>query len=71
MFDRDTLWNYIYFALEKEWPDAHRSKIEGATERICDAVSEWCPKQGDCWLDDEGVLRVNKGWEIVCAEAPE
>lgn len=69
MFDRDTLWNHIYFVLEKEISDP--VKIDYLTDRICDAVSEWVPKQGDFWLDDEGVLRVNQGWKIVTAEAPE
>ena len=72
MFDRDTLWNYIYFTLEKEWPDAHKSKIEGATERICEEVADWVPKKGDFWLNkDDGMLYVNAGWEVVCAEALE
>ena len=69
MFDRDTLYNYVWDTLEKELGDT--TKTDYLTDRICDAVSEWVPKQGDFWLDDEGVLRVNKGWEIVCAEAME
>jgi hypothetical protein len=70
MFDRDTLWNYVYFALEKEWPDAHKSKVEGATDRICDAVGEWLPKHGDFWLNEsDGMLYVNRGWEVVTVGA--
>lgn len=67
MFDRDTLWNQVYFVLEKEIKD--KVKVDYLTDRICDEVSEWVPKQGDFWLDDDGVLRVNKGWEVVCVEA--
>jgi len=69
MFDRDTLYNYIWGVLEDEFGDLPNN--HNVTDRICDAVSEWCPKQGDFWLDDGGVLRVNKGWEIVCVEAME
>ena len=69
MFDHDTLWNYIYFVLEKELPDIPGSKIDAMTDRICDEVSEWMPKKGDFWLNkDDGMLYVNKGWEVVTAE---
>ena len=71
MFDQDSLWNYIYLALEKEWPDAHKSKIEGATERVCEEVAEWVPKKGDFWLTDEGVLHVNQGWKVVTEDGHE
>ena len=37
-FDRDSLSSRIYSVLEKEWPDAHKSKIEGATQRIRDVI---------------------------------
>lgn len=69
MLDRDTLWNQVYFVLEKEIED--KVKVDYLTDRICDEVSEWVPKHGDFWLAEDGVLYVNKGWEIVCAEAPE
>ena len=70
MFDRDTLYNYIWDTLEKELGD--NTKTDYLTDRICDTVSEWCPKQGDFWLnEDDGVLYVNKGWEIVTVKAPE
>ena len=62
MFDRDTLYNYIWFTLEKELGDC--VKTDYLTDRICDAVSEWCPKQGDFWLNEsDGRLYVNKGWQ--------
>jgi hypothetical protein len=35
-------------------------------------VSEWVPKKGDFWLnEDDGVLYRNKGWEVVTVGAPE
>jgi hypothetical protein len=63
MFDRDTLWNQVYFALEKEIDDL--VKVDYLTDRICDAVSEWVPKQGDFWLTPEGELYVHHGWHEV------
>jgi hypothetical protein len=70
MFDRDTLWNQVYFALEEAVDDPVMTDY--LADRICDAVSEWVPKKGDFWLNEnDGFLYVNKGWEIVTAEAPE
>ena len=69
MFDRDTLYNYVWGILRDEIGD--NTKTDYLTDRICDAVSEWVPKKGDFWLTDEGVLHVNQGWEVVTAEAPE
>jgi hypothetical protein len=63
MFDRDTLWNQVYFALEKAIDDPVMTDY--LADRICDAVSEWCPKQGDFWLTSEGKLYVNRGWHEV------
>ncbi len=68
-FDRDSLYNYIWSALEKELGDSTRT--DELTDQICDAVGEWVPKHGDFWLDDNGMLWVNRGWEAVCADAPE
>jgi hypothetical protein len=70
VFDRDTLWNQVYFALEKAVDEPVMTDY--LTDRICDEVSEWCPKKGDFWLNEgDGVLYVNKGWEVVTVEAPE
>ena len=64
MFDRDSLYNYIWGTLEKELGDT--IKTDYLTDCICDAVSEWVPKCGDFWLnEDDGRLYVNKGWEDV------
>jgi len=68
-FDRDTLYNYVWEVVGKKV--GYGIDCDALTDHICDAVMEWVPKQGDFWLDDEGVLRLNKGWEIVCAEAME
>ena len=63
MFDRDSLYNYVWITLEKELGDCVHTDY--LTDRICDAVSEWVPKQGDFWLTDEGTLWVNHGWREV------
>ena len=70
MFDCDSLRNAIRRQLGEDLPDTHRSKIDAMTGQICDIVAEWMPKRGDFWLnEDDGVLYVNKGWEVVCVEA--
>ena len=69
-FDRNTLYNYIWDVLELELGDGVHTDY--LTDRICDAVADWVPKKGDFWLEESsGMLWVNKGWEVVCAEAPE
>ena len=68
-FDRDSLYNFIYFVLEKELGES--VQVDYLTDRICDEVEDWVPKKGDFWMTDDGVLFVNKGWEVVCAEALE
>jgi hypothetical protein len=69
-FDRDTLYNYIWGVLEKELGDTVAT--DALTDRICDAVTEWVPKRGDYWLnEDDGVLYVNKGWEVVTVDGIE
>jgi hypothetical protein len=69
-FDRDTLYNYIWGVLEKELGDTVAT--DALTDRICDAVTEWVPKRGDYWLnEDDGMLYVNKGWEVVTVDGIE
>ena len=42
------------------------------TDKVIDIVNECAPKKGDFWLnEDDGMLYVNKGWEVVTAEALE
>lgn len=72
MFDRDTLYNFMYKVIESEYPNSSPGKLEQVTDKLSDAVSEWCPKKGDFWLnEDDGFLYVNKGWGVVCSEALE
>ncbi len=69
-FDRDSLYNYIWGVLESEF--GNTLQTDDLTDRICDAVTEWVPKKGDYWLnEDDGVLYVNKGWEVVTVDGIE
>jgi hypothetical protein len=69
-FDRDTLYNYVWDVVGKKV--GYGIDCDVLTDKICDAVTEWVPKKGDYWLEEPGgTLWVNKGWEVVCAEAPE
>ena len=69
-FDQDSLYNSILFILEKELGKG--VMVDYLTDKVCDAVSEWVPKRGDFWLnEDDRILYRNRGWEVVCVEAPE
>jgi len=69
-YERDSLYDRIWDILEEELGDT--IVTDRITDAICDIVMDWCPKKGDFWLNrDDDFLYVNKGWEIVCAEAPE
>jgi hypothetical protein len=68
-FDRDTLYNYIWEVVGKKV--GYGIDCDVLTDQICDAVMKWVPKHGDFWLDDNGMLWVNKGWGAVTPEAPE
>jgi hypothetical protein len=68
-FDHDTLYNYVWEVVGKKV--GYGIDCDVLTDQICDVVMEWVPKHGDFWLDDNGMLWVNKGWEAVCVEAPE
>ena len=69
-FDQDSLYNSILFILEKELGEG--AMVDYLTDKVCDAVSEWVPKRGDFWLnEDDRILYRNRGWEVVCVEAPE
>ena len=71
MFDYDSLNIALFRVLAEEIPDAKNSELLRLAGRLGQAAVEKMPKQGDFWLDDDGVLRVNKGWKIVTAEALE
>jgi hypothetical protein len=68
-FDRDSLYNYIWGVVGEKV--GYGIDCDVLTDRICDEVIDWVPKKGDFWMTDDGVLFVNKGWEVVCAEALE
>ncbi len=68
-FDHDTLYNHIWKVVGKKV--GYGIDCDALTDQICDAVAEWMPKHGDFWLDDNGMLWVNKGWEAVTPEALE
>jgi hypothetical protein len=66
----DSLYNRIWKTVGEEV--GYGSTCDILTEKIINVVNECTPKEGDFWLnEDDGFLYVNKGWEIVCAEAPE
>lgn len=66
MFDRDSLYTSIFNAVYDGFPNAKYSEVIYLTDKISELVSEWVPKQGDLWLnEDDDVLYVNKGWEAV------
>ena len=72
MSDHDSLYLALFRILAEEIPDAKNSELLRLANRLGEAAVEKMPKQGDFWLnEDDGVLYVNKGWEVVCAEAPE
>ena len=68
-FDRDTLYNYVWETVGKKV--GYGIDCDVLADQVCDAVTDWVPKKGDFWLDDGGMLWVNKGWEVVTVEAPE
>jgi predicted P-loop ATPase len=42
------------------------------TDKVIDIVNECAYKKGDLWLnEDDGMLYINKGGEVVTVEAPE
>jgi len=66
-FDRDTLYNYVWETVGKRV--GYGIDCDTLTDQICDAVTEWVPKQGDFWLEEEsGTLYVNRGWEVVTVD---
>ena len=72
MFDYDSINIALYRILAEEIPDAKNSELLRLAGRLGEAAVEKMPKHGDFWLnEDDGVLYVNKGWGVVCAEALE
>jgi hypothetical protein len=66
----DSLYNRIWKTVGEEV--GYGSTCDVLTEKIINVVNECTPKKGDLWLnEDDGMLYVNKGWEVVTVEAPE
>ena len=66
MFNYDSLHGCFYSILAEELPDAKNSEVLRLANRLGEAAVEKMPKHGDFWLnEDDGVLYVNKGWEVV------
>jgi hypothetical protein len=66
----DSLYNRIWKTVGREV--GYGSTCDVLTEKIIDVINEYTPKKGYLWLnEDDGMLYVNKGWEVVTAEAPE
>ena len=72
MFDHDSLNLALFRILAEEIPDAKNSELRRLANRLGEATVKWMPRQGDLWLnEDDGMLYVNKGWEVVTVEALE
>ena len=72
MINYDSLQSSLYSILAEELPDARFSELVRLANRLGEAAVEKMPKHGDFWLNkDDGMLYVNKGWEVVFKEAPE
>lgn len=70
MFNYNALPVALYGILAEELPDARFSETMRLANRLGEAAAKWVPKQGDLWLnEDDGMLYVNKGWEVVTVEA--
>ena len=70
MFDYDSLNHSLFLILRQELPNAKRSELLHLANKLGEAAVEKMPKHGDFWLnEDDGMLYVNKGWEVVTVEA--
>lgn len=70
MFNYDALNSSLRSILRQEFPDMKYSEAKYLANKLGEAAVKWMPKKGDFWLnEDDGVLYVNKGWEVVCVEA--
>jgi len=68
--DNDSLYNRIWKTVGKKV--GYGIDCDVLTDQVIDVVKEYTPKKGDFWLnEDDGMLYINKGWEVVTAEAPE
>ena len=66
----DSLYTRIWKTVGREV--GYGSTCDVLTDKVVDIVNECAPKKGDFWLnEDDGILYVNKGWEVATVEAPE
>ena len=69
MSDYDSLYLSLYRILAEEIPEAKNSELLRLANRLGEAAVEKMPKHGDFWLNEsDGMLYVNKGWEVVTVE---
>jgi hypothetical protein len=69
MCDYDSLYIALYRILAEEIPEAKNSELLRLANRLGEAAVEKMPKHGDFWLNEsDGMLYVNKGWEVVTVE---
>jgi hypothetical protein len=66
----DSLYNRIWKTIGEKV--GYGVLCDALTDKVVDIVNECAYKKGNLWLnEDDGMLYVNKGWEVVTAEAPE
>ena len=69
-FDRNSLYIRIWKTVGERV--GYGIDCDTLTDKVIDIVNKCTPKKGDLWFnEDDGMLYVNKGWEVVTAEAPE
>jgi hypothetical protein len=68
--DHDSVYNRIWKTVGERV--GYGIYCDTQTDKVIDIVNKCAPKKGDLWLnEDDGMLYVNKGWEVVTVEAPE
>jgi len=68
--DHDSVYSRIWKTIGEEV--GYGSTCDVLTDKVIDIVDKCTPKKGDLWLnEDDGMLYINKGWEVVTAGAPE
>ena len=69
MLNYDSLYIALFRILAEEIPEAKNSELLRLANRLGEAAVEKMPKHGDFWLNEsDGMLYVNKGWEVVTVE---
>jgi hypothetical protein len=66
----DSLYTRIWQTIGKKV--GYGVLCDSLTYKIIDVVNECAPKKGDLWLnEDDGMLYINKGWEVVASKVAE